>query len=105
MLGTLTVTYGDTVFGTLDIVPENPVAAIPTSKLDSQRRWRAFKNGLKVIGITLLVVIAVLVAITFGLRAWFISQRKRRGGKKRTNSGGRTPQPPKKKKKVKIKFK
>ena len=105
VLGTLTVTYGDTVFGTLDIVPENPVAAIPTSKLDSQRRWRAFKNGLKVIGITLLVVIAVLAAITFGLRAWFISQRKRRGGKKETNSGERAPQPPKKKKKVKIKFK
>ncbi|MBQ9604081.1 MAG: D-alanyl-D-alanine carboxypeptidase [Firmicutes bacterium] len=106
-LGTLSVTYGDIVLGTLDLIPETAVDAVPESKLESQRRWRAFKNGLKVIGITLIIVVLILVAVTFGLRAWFISQRRRKGGKKRRNANNHnnTPQPPKKKKKVKIKFK
>ena len=108
-LGTLSVTYGDLVLGTLDLVPDTAIDAVPESKLESQRRWRAFKNGLKVIGITLLVGVIILTAAVFGLRAWFISQRKRKGGKKRRKHNGTEspdrPQPPKKKKKVKIKFK
>ncbi|MBR6399835.1 MAG: D-alanyl-D-alanine carboxypeptidase [Firmicutes bacterium] len=95
-LGTVTVSYGDTVLGTVDVVADREVEAIPEKELARQKRHEAFVKGLKMLGITVLVLVIAFAAVVFGLRAWFISQKKRKGHKKQTTN---------KKKKIKIKLK
>lgn len=96
LIGSVTVSYGDTELGTIDIVPDGTVDAIPEKELARQRRHAAFVKGLKILGAAVAVIIIVFLIVIFGLRAWFISQKKRNGGK-RKHSGG--------KKKIKIKLK
>ena len=90
----------------LDIVPETTVEAIPESKLASERRTKALLGVIKAIGIAVVVIILLLTAVVFGLRAWFISQRKRKNMKpKGHNTSNGDNKTTKKKKKIKIKFK
>ncbi|MBQ9518475.1 MAG: D-alanyl-D-alanine carboxypeptidase [Firmicutes bacterium] len=103
VVGTVTVSYAGAELGKIDIIPANAVDAIPEKELARQRRHEAFVKVMKVIGISVLVIALALICLIFGLRAWFISQKKRKGAKKRKqgNNGGGTS----KKKKIKIKLK
>lgn len=100
-VGKVSVSYAGAELGTIDIVPVNAVDAIPEKELARQRRHEIFIKVLKAIGIFLLAAAIVVVCLIFGLRAWFISQKKRKGGKKRRPDSGDG----KKKKKIKIKLK
>ncbi len=102
VVGKVTVSYAGSELGTIDIVPVNAVEAIPEKELARQRRHEAFVKAIKVILTAVLVIVIGFICLIFGLRAWFISQKKRRGGKKRRPAN--TPEP-KKKKKIKIKLK
>ena len=81
--------------GNIDIVPTEAVEAIPDKEIARQKRHEAFAKAFKVILISLIVLVIIFLIVVFGLRAWFISQKKRNGAHKRQQ----------KKKKFKIKIK
>ncbi len=101
VVGKVTVSYAGSELGTVDIVPVDAVEAIPENEIARQRRHEAFVKIIKVIGISVLIIAILLICLIFGLRAWFISQKKRKGGKKRKQNNIDN----RKKKKIKIKLK
>ncbi len=107
VVGKVTVSYADTELGVIDLVPVNAVDAIPEKEIARQRRHEAFVKIMKTLLITLLIVGIAIICLIFGLRAWFISQKKRRGAKKHRpeNGGNNHTNNGKKKKKIKIKLK
>ena len=92
VLGKITVSYGDMEIGSVDVVSLDDIDEIPEEELDRQRRNEVIAKVFKTLLIVAVVLAVLFTALIFGLRAWFISQRKRK------RNGG-------KKKKIKIKLK